>query len=61
MPFSLIYYSLYPVKVMLVDLYVVIRKKEKRVPCVRCFSCAFAFGSYFHVWSSYKKLKTLKT
>jgi len=29
-----------------------------------CFSCAFAFGSYFRVWSSYqknrKKIKNLK-
>ena len=46
---------------MLVDLYGVIREKEKGVPRTGCFSCAFAFGSYFRVWSSYKKkLKTLK-
>ena len=24
-----------------------------------CFSCAFAFGSYFRVWSSYKKTLNL--
>jgi len=46
---------------MLVVLYAVIREKEKRLPCVGCFSCAFAFGSYFRVWSSYKKLKNRKT
>jgi len=47
--------SYYPVKVMLVDLYAVMRKKEKGVPCMGCFSRAFAFGSYFRVWSLYKK------
>jgi len=40
---------------MLVVLYAVIREKENGVPCMWCFSCAFAFGSYFRVWSSYKK------
>jgi len=58
---SLIYCSLYTVKVMLVVFYAVIREKEKGVPCMGCFSCAFAFGSYFRVWSSYKKPKNLKT
>ena len=56
LPFSLIYYSSYPVKVMLIDLYAVIREKEKGVPCMACFPCAFS-GSYFHIWSSYKKPK----
>jgi len=42
---------------MLVVLYAVIREKENGVPCMGCFPCAFAFGSYFHVWSSYKKPK----
>jgi len=38
----------------------VIHEKEKGVPCTGCFSCAFAFGSYLHVWSLYKNLKNLK-
>jgi len=51
---------------MLVDLYAVIREKENGVQYrpMGCFSCAFAFGSYFRVWSSYqknrKKIKNLK-
>jgi len=40
---------------MLVFLYAVIREMEKGVPFMGCFWCAFAFGSYFRVWSSYKK------
>jgi len=42
---------------MLVDFHAVIREEEKGVLglCRGCFSCAFAFGSYFRVWSSYKK------
>jgi len=55
LPFSLTDYGLYPVKVMLVVVHAVIREKEKDVPCTGCFSCAFGFGSYFRVWSSYKK------
>jgi len=42
---------------MLVVLYASIREKEKGVPCMGCFSCAFAFRSCFRVWSSYKKPK----
>jgi len=40
---------------MLVDLYVVIREEEKGTPFMGCFSCAFAFWSYFRAWSSFKK------
>ena len=49
-------------KVMLVVLYAVnvIHEKEKGVPCMECFLCAFAFGSYFRVWSLYKNFKNLK-
>jgi len=47
---------------MLLVLYAVIHEKEKGyVPCMGCFSCAFAFGSYFRVWYLYKNFKNLKT
>jgi len=46
---------------MIVVLYAVIHEKKKGVPCMGCFSCAFAFGSYFRVWSLYKNFKNLKT
>ena len=46
---------------MLVVLYAVIREKEKVYHVWDVFIC-FDFGSYFRVWSSYKKKqKTLNT
>ena len=51
MPFSLIYYSLYPVKVMLVDLYVVIRDVWDVFRVLLILGRTFMFGS------SYKKPK----
>jgi len=61
LPFSLTYYRLYPVKVMLVVLYAVIREKEKGVPCMGCFFCALVLGRTFAFGLRTKNLKNLKT
>ena len=50
-----------PVKVMLVVFYAVIPEKQKGVPYMGCFSCAFAFGSYFVFGLRTKNLKIFKT
>jgi len=41
---------------MLVDFYAIIREEEKGVPCMGCFSCAFAFGRTFVFGLRTKKL-----
>ena len=45
---------------MLVVLYAVIHEKKKGVPCMGCFSCAFAFDRTFVFGLCTKILKTLK-